>query len=793
MFFGQKIHPLNFDFPDTLIVESDKIELSGPGVRVGIRTADVFPGCLRLRFANAAVADPRQHSDAVLPDWRAGRPVAPRLEAEMAVFAAEAGRVELGAATLRLELAGFVLTTVAEGVGACGEALLLDFAIAAVDGCYGFGERTKRLNKLGDSADCLTVDVVAVFRHTYARDDYDPTYVAIPFAILKNGERFLGLFFDNPGRAILDAGKFQPGEFGYQALGGNTDLYLLAGPSLPEVVRRYAALTGRAPLPPLWALGYHQCRWGYQYEAEFRELAAQFAAADIPVSALWYDIDYMDDNRLFTWDQVDFPDPAALNRDLKAVGIRAVTIVDPGVKREPGYAVYDSGRQQRVFCQTASGCEYVGKVWPGDTVFPDFTLETTRAWWAGWLAGFLRASAVDGAWLDMNDPATGYSRTQEMRFQHGAIPHDRYHNQYAHYMAMASRQACDQLDPNGRPFLLTRSACAGTQRYSAVWTGDNASTWKHLRMALPCSLNLSLSGVAFNGPDVGGFMDDTNAELLTRWHQACGLFPFFRNHSAKHSRFQEPWQFGPGPLAAIRGAIRTRYRLLPYLYQCFFAHWREGDPIIRPLLYHYAGPEYVHLDDQYLVGDALLVAPILHGEGQGPEIVRNGVKMQERSVLLPPGWWFDLNRGEWVEGGRVIPYAAALDELPLFARDGAVLPYYAGPLRNSFMDLSAIELHLFCRERLAQFSYFLDDRETRRYATGAYGIARIAAEIQGERLRVVIAESGDYPTNTVSFTPVVYGCPEARELELTVNGRATIRPLHAEQREWLCRKWAVLA
>ena len=280
--------------------------------------------------------------------------------------------------------------------------------------------------------------------------------------------------------------------------------------------------------------------------------------------------------------------------------------------------------------------------------------------------------------------------------------------------------------------------------------------------------------------------------MLTRWHQACGLFPFFRNHSAKHSRFQEPWQFGPGPLAAIRSAIRTRYRLLPYLYQCFFAHWRNGDPIIRPLLYHYSGPEYVNLDDQYLVGDALLVAPILHGEGQGLESVRAGVNYQERSVLLPPGWWFDLNRGDWVEGRRMIPYAAALDELPLFARDGAVLPYYAGPLRNSFMDLSAVELHLFCRDQPAQFDYFLDDRETRCYATGAYGIARITAEIQGERLRVSIAESGDYPTGTVSFTPVIYGRPEVRELELTVNGRATIRPLRTEPREWLCREWAVL-
>ncbi len=788
MFFGQKIHPLNFDVPETLILTGDAAELSGPGVRLQIRCADIADGCLRLRFEHAASADLRQHSDAVLPAWRAGQPIAPRREADAVRFDAATGAACLSARQLRLEVAGFNLETVAAGIGACGDALLLNFALCGVDGCYGFGERTRRLNKLGDSADMLTVDVVAVFRHTYARDDYDPTYVAIPFAILKTGERFLGLFFDNPGRAVLDAGKSQPGEFWYQSFGGVTDLYLLAGPTLPDVVRRYAALTGRAPLPPLWALGYHQCRWSYRSATEFRQLAAQFAAADLPVSALWYDIDYMDDFRLFTWNRQAFPDPAALNRELQAAGIHAVAIVDPGVKREMGYAVYDSGREQQVFCQTASGREYVGRVWPGDAVFPDFTLEDARAWWVGELADFLRQSAVDGVWLDMNDPATGYSRAEDMRFAHGAIPHDRYHNQYAHFMARASRAACDEIDPEGRPFLLTRSACAGTQRYSAVWTGDNASNWKHLRMALPCSLNLGLSGVAFNGPDVGGFMDDVSVELLVRWHQAGCLFPFFRNHASRHSRQQEPWQFGPEALAAIRGAIRTRYRLLPYLYQCFFAHWLTGDPLIRPLLYHYAGPEYVDLDDQYLVGDALLVAPILHGEGLGPDIIRRGVKMQERSILLPPGAWFDINRGHWLDGGRAVHYAAALDELPLFVRDGAVVPYYAGPLRNSFMDLSAVELHLFCREQAARFDYCLDDRATRRYECGDYGVAGITAEIDGDRLRVEIAESGDYPRETVRFTPIVYGRPELRKLALTVNGRTENRRLHAGQREWLCRE-----
>ncbi|MBL8260080.1 MAG: alpha-glucosidase [Candidatus Competibacteraceae bacterium] len=792
MFFGQKIHPLNFDYPERLSADGPTVELTGPGVRLRVGCASVMPGCVRLRFENAQ-GDSSPCSDAVVSDYRAGSVATPALTVGAAVFETAEGRVELRARQLSVELAGVSLSTVADGIGACGEALLLNFALIGAKGCYGLGERAGRFNKLGECADFLTVDVVAVFKHTYARDDYDPTYVAIPLAILQIGEQFLGLFLDNPHRAIMDVGKTRSGEFWYQSFAGVTDLYLLAGPTLAEVTRRYAALTGRAPLPPLWALGYHQCRWGYQREQDFRELAERFAAADVPVSAVWYDIDYMDDYRLFTWDRADFPDPAGLNRELKEAGIRAVTIVDPGVKREPGYAVYDSGHEQRVFCQTASGREYVGKVWPGDTVFPDFTLAQTRDWWAGWLADFLRESAVDGVWLDMNDPATGYSRTEEMRFQNGAAPHDRYHNQYAHFMAMASRAACEQLAPDDRPFLLTRSACAGTQRHTAVWTGDNASNWQHLRMALPCSLNLSLSGIAFNGPDVGGFMDDTNAELLVRWHQACCLFPFFRNHSMRDSRLQEPWQFGPAALAAIRGAIRARYRLLPYLYQCFFAHWRDGDPVIRPLLYHYPQPDYAQLNDQYLLGDALLVAPILHGEGQGPETLRHGVKYQERMIALPPGWWFDLNHGVWARGGRMLNYAAALDELPLFVRDGAILPYYAGPLRNGSTDLSAIELHVFCRERPGRLDYALDDRKTRRYEAGSWGIARVSAESHGDRLQVEIAEVGHYPRDTVRFTPVVYGRPDLRTLRLTVDDRSTASDLKADQREWLCRQLPVLA
>jgi alpha-glucosidase len=331
------------------------------------------------------------------------------------------------------------------------------------------------------------------------------------------------------------------------------------------------------------------------------------------------------------------------------------------------------------------------------------------------------------------------------------------------------------------------------QRHSAVWTGDNASNWRHLRMSLPCSLNLGLSGVAFNGPDVGGFMDDVSANC---W--CAGIRPAACSRSsattlAHFTRRQEPWQFGPGtagghsgrdphPLPAVAVSVSVLLRALA-----------DGDPIIRPLLYHYPEPEFSDLDDQYLVGDALLVAPILHGEGQGLESIQRGVKYQERRIALPAGWWFDLNHGVWVQGGRVLHYAAAADELPLFARDGAVLPYYAGPLRNSFMDLSAIDLHLFCHDQPAQLEYTLDDRETRRYEQGTWGLAQVTAEVREERATVKIAESGDYPRETVRFTPVVYGRPEVRELELTVNGQTEERKLQTGQREWLCRNLMVQA
>lgn len=789
MRFGKRLHHLNFDYGERLTVTDTGVRLSGPSGSAELRCAEITGFCLRLTIDNARVADKRQYSQGIREAHRQGRPVPPA--GGLPRFHCGAGRVDCTAAGLRVELAeGGLLETLDQGLGFNGEQLILNFRAAGVRGVYGAGERTRKLNKSGDSLDFWNVDVVAEYPHGYQRDDYDPAYVSIPLLILKTADAYLGLYFDNPGRALLDVGNTRPGVLCYQSLAGNTDLYLINGPTLRNVVRNFTELTGRHELPPLWSLGYHQCRWGYQTEAEFLELKDLFARHDIPVSVLWHDIDYMDGYRVFTWNREEFPDPARLGAALKAAGIRSVTIVDPGVKLEPGYPVYDDGRRQDAFCKTGNGRDFVGVVWPGDTVFPDFSRAPVRDWWAGWLRRFLAEGSVDGAWLDMNEPATVPIHEDDMLFENGAVAHHRYHNQYGLLMAMASRGAFDE---RTRPFLLTRSAFTGIQRYAAVWTGDNCSNWGHLRMSIPATLNLGLSGVAFNGPDVGGFMGHTTPELLSRWYQAGFLFPFFRNHSMRDSKTQEPWQFGDECLRIARDAIRTRYRLLPYIYTLFFEHWLTGDPVLRPVLYEFDGEELENLDEQYLLGDALMAAPIVHGEGADRVVVQDGVKRHLRYVTFPPGWWYDLNRGAWIRGGGIQPYAAALDETPLFARDGAAIPWYPGPLTNGHLDWSRLELHLFCRERPAGLTLYLDDRESRNYLQGTYNAAYVTAAVERDLLRLSIDEEGCYPKGSVDFTPVLYGHDGLAGAEACVNGQRRALALRPATRRWLGRELAVLA
>jgi alpha-glucosidase len=383
------------------------------------------------------------------------------------------------------------------------------------------------------------------------------------------------------------------------------------------VLTGLAELTGTMPLPPRWTLGYHQCRFSYNPDSRVREIAGEFRNRQIPCDVIWMDIDYMDGFRVFTFDPKQFPDPKKLNDDLHAQGFHSIWMIDPGVKAEPGYSIYDSGRKNDVFVKTAAGEEYHGKVWPGACAFPDYTRPDVRTWWAGLYKPYM-ATGIDGVWNDMNEPSVldGPDGTmpEDNRHEGGgdltAGSHLQYHNVYGMLMVKASREGILAANPNKRPFVLTRSNFIGGQRYAATWTGDNVSSDAHMRMSVPMSLTLGLSGQPMNGPDLGGFMKDASGELFARWIGVGTLFPFCRGHASAGTNNKEPWAFGPDVERTSRVALERRYRLLPYLYTLFEQSSHDGQPVMRPVFF--ADPKDASLraeEQAFLVGSDLLVVP----------------------------------------------------------------------------------------------------------------------------------------------------------------------------------------
>ncbi len=535
---------------------------------------------------------------------------------------------------------------------------------------YGFGEKTGPLNKSGRRMKFWNLDVCADLPTGFDKDGYDPTYCAIPLAIWlardpSNPGRvaYAACLIDNAGPSFFNCHTkdfLEDNFFYFGTYSGEPSFYFLTASTFPEICAKVARLTGRAEMPPLWSLGTHQCRWGYDSESVYRDIIDTYRKHAIPLAAFWLDIDYMDRYRVFTWDSARVPDPKRFLKWASSLGTRIVTIIDPGVAAVPGNPTFEQGTSKDLFCKSPSGRPFVGMVWPGKTLFPDYSLPECRAWWASKIKSWLDLG-VSGIWNDMNDPATGACDVDDMLFSRAKIAHAHYHNLYGSFMAQATHDGCLRHDPRTRPFILTRSASTGIQRHAAVWTGDNVSTWDHLRMSIPESLNLSLSGVSFNGPDIGGFIYDTNAELLLRWYQAALLFPFFRNHSNNETVHQEPWCFGTKIREAIRSVILLRYRLLGCLYTCFADHIASGAPMLRPLCYFSSDPLYRDIQDSYTLGDNLVVAPILH---QGAA---------RRMVALPPGHWLDCSAASMHTGGSWFERSVPINDVPLFLRAGSII------------------------------------------------------------------------------------------------------------------------
>ncbi len=530
---------------------------------------------------------------------------------------------------------------------------------------YGLGDKAGPMNRRNRSFTNWNTDEFGWQEST------DPLYKTIPFFIgLRKGLAY-GVFFDNTYRSVFDFGKESPDDFSFGAEGGELNYYFIAGPDPKKVIEEYSAMTGRSPLPPLWSLGYQQCRYSYYPESRAREIVKTLREKKIPADAIYFDIDYQQGNAPFTINRHYFPTFEKMIADFRAQGIHTILITDLHIKKDPnhGYAPYDSGMKDDVFVKNPDGSVYVGIVWPGESVFPDFTLSRARDWWGGLYKDFVGMGAA-GFWNDMDEPAL-FARVDKTmpldtvhRLDDGTtLDHRAIHNVFGMQNVRATYDGLRKLQGEERPFVLTRAAYSGAQRYAATWTGDNSSTWNHLKMSTPMLLSMGISGYPLVGDDIGGFAGSPTADLLTRWFEVGALNPIYRDHTAKGTADQEPWVHGPEHEAIRRKYIELRYTLMPYLYTGIEESTRTGLPLMRPVFLEYPQASEFYGDNRdFLFGRDFFVAPVT------TEMV------DAEEISLPPGEWYDFWTNAKLSSKEKLALHPRLDEMPLYVRAGAIVP-----------------------------------------------------------------------------------------------------------------------
>lgn len=617
-------------------------------------------------------------------------------------FSTTAVNVAIDPATLRLTVtdkAGKVITAdAASPIGGDGKGFALRKAIPINERFFGLGDKTGSLDRRASTYVSWNTDAYGF------NDTTDPIYKSIPFFISNGGAGgAYGIFLDNSWRTYFDFGHKDAGTLEMGAPDGPIDYYIIAGPTIADVVRRYTDLTGKAPLPPRWSLGYQQSRYSYMSDAEVREIAARLRADKVPTDVIWLDIDYQDRNRPFTTNAKTFPDMKKLAGDMNKDGIKLVAITDLHIAAAPdqGYAPYDLGTAGNHFVRNGKGETYVAPVWPGASVFPDFTRSASRAYWGGLYKGLVD-DGIAGFWNDMNEPAIFETPTKTMPednlhridtddFAPRDATHAEVHNVYGMENTRATFEGLKKLRPGERPFVMTRASYAGGQKYAVTWTGDNNATWDHLKLSVAQLLNLGLSGFSYSAADVGGFTGGPSPELLTRWMQIAAFTPVFRVHAANNTPRSEPWVDGPEHLALRRKAIEERYRLMPYIYQVAEQNARTGDPIMRPIFYDYPEMSSAFCDQAmtFTLGKSLLIAGASKPESP-----------QAYDVCLPKGGWYDYWNGTKAEAPKetsfekfdVVKEKPSIERLPVFVRAGTILPRQ--PLTQSLSETPSGPLSL---------------------------------------------------------------------------------------------------
>lgn len=624
---------------------------------------------------------------------------------------------------------------------------------------YGLGEKAARLDKRRGFFVNWNSDTPGY------TEGKDPIYQTIPFYLgLQHGAAY-GIFFDNSYRSYFDFGRSSQQCAWFGAEGGELNYYFFYGPSIKKILGRYAELTGHMPLPPLWALGNQQSRWSYYPDTMVEQVAREYRERDLPLDVIHLDIDYMRGYRVFTFDQQRFPNPKALSEKLARQGIKLVTIVDPGVKHDPPgsssdgrYFVFEQGLEKNYFQRRSNGQLFVPRVWPGESVFVDYTLPEARRWWGDLFRVYVD-NGIAGIWNDMNEPSdfvdqSGKNQLDVVSNDNGErTTHAKNRNTFALLMAQATYEGLERLRPDQRPYIITRAGYAGIQRYATMWTGDTNSTWEALALNIPMFTTLGLSGEPFVGSDVGGFIGRGNGELLVRSYQVSFLAPFCRNHKVIDGYDQEPWRFGKYYEDIIRKYLKLRYELLPFLYTTLEEAHRTGVPLFRPLLLNYQDDANTYnIDDQFMVGEDLLVAPIMK-----PDVTR-------RLVYLPPGDWYDYWTNKKYAGGSMITVDAPLDTVPLFVRAGAMIPTV--PPRNYVGERpdDPITFNIYPDDKgLASGSLYEDDGNSPAYKRGVFRRTKVSARPDGAGFLVSIdATDGQYN-------------PGQRKLNFIINSRTSAK------------------
>ena len=679
-------------------------------LRVRLAPHGTFP-----EDASWVVPENVRHASVAVQSWQ---------DADAVGFRTATLSVRIERSPLRLiitDLAGKVLSADAAdpALEVHGDAFTLRKVLPEAEHYFGLGDKAGPLDRRGQAFVNWNTDS---YRY---QESTDPLYKSIPFFIASGGVAgSYGIFLDNTWRSAFDFGKQDPKVLSFGAVAGPIDYYFIYGPSVPQVVARYTDLSGKAPLAPLWSLGFQQSRYSYMSATEVRGIATRLRSERIPADVIWLDIDYQDRNRPFTTNKTTFPDLPSLIKDLRHKGLRLIAITDLHIADAPDqhYRPFDSGMVGDHFLRRADGTTYVADVWPGAAVFPDFTRSNTRRWWGNLYADF-SVAGIAGFWNDMNEPAIFHtaSKTMPLDIQHridepGFAPrtatHAEIHNIYGMENSRATFDGLRQLLPDERPYVMTRASFAGGQRYAVTWTGDNSSTWNHLKLSIPMLLNLGLSGFSYSGADVGGYAGAPSADLLTRWLEIGAFVPVFRDHYGKGDIRKEPWVDGPQHTAIRRHYIEERYRLLPYIYALADENARRGTPLMRPVFYEFPQALAAPCDQAtfFMLGGQLLVAPAPDLESPAPY-----------AICLPGGRWYNYWTGLEISTARqrLLMEAPALARLPVFVRGGAILPRQ--PLVQSTNDTpqGPLELDVYPGDN-CHGEIYADDGHSMGYTRGEF-------------------------------------------------------------------------